>query len=200
MVGTAIAAGAQKEQVGPATEPAPQLLSPPTSLLPPAQQVNEPSLPHPGPAHGLRAPPNPGAHTHHGSGAPWPPAPHPAAYRAFLSGCCPAPGAHTQPGASNLDLIPNSPWGASEDPHLKVPRWASTSLQGRTNWHHIQVTFAWQLVNSQKRPCLTREVGWTDGWLERWGMEGGKDAGLEPRVGLWCRTELSAVPAEWSQP
>ena len=34
MLGTAIGAGAQKEQVGPATEPAPQLLPPPSSLLP----------------------------------------------------------------------------------------------------------------------------------------------------------------------
>ena len=34
VVGTAIAASAQEEQVGPATEPAPQLLPPPSSLLP----------------------------------------------------------------------------------------------------------------------------------------------------------------------
>ena len=95
------------------------------------------------------------------------------------------PTGHFSSGAAqHLELIPNSPWGASEDPHLKVPRWASMSLKGRTNWHHIQVTFAWQLVNSQNRPCLTREVGWTDGWLEGWGMEGGKDARLEPRGGL----------------
>ena len=33
VVGTAIAAGAQEEQVGPATEPAPQLLPPPSTCL-----------------------------------------------------------------------------------------------------------------------------------------------------------------------
>ena len=48
VVGTAIAAGAQEEQVGPATEPAPQLLPPPSSrLLHPFCTAGEWALPAP---------------------------------------------------------------------------------------------------------------------------------------------------------